>query len=272
MPAFSAVDGMPYWIDLTTSDIRKSAHFYSEIMGWEIEASEDSEDYRIARVQGLPVAGLVARPEDQNQPDSWITSFLSTDIDADCERVVELGGRVLVPVTELQLGLVTIVVDSAGAVFGLVQPRGEDSFIAAGEPGTPVWHELTCTTGYAEACEFYPELFGWGTREEDGEQKYTVAMVDGMAFAGIFDAAGLMPKSVPSFWQTYLGVRDVEEVAAKVADLGGEVLQEPWLSPFGKMLRIADSTGAILTLCEVEEPPAEIRESDPLEGIDLSDF
>ena len=32
MPAFEAEVGMPYWIDLTTSDPRKSAHFYEEML------------------------------------------------------------------------------------------------------------------------------------------------------------------------------------------------------------------------------------------------
>ena len=33
MPAFEAEVGMPYWIDLTTSDPRKSAYFYEQVLG-----------------------------------------------------------------------------------------------------------------------------------------------------------------------------------------------------------------------------------------------
>ena len=76
MPAFQAEPGMPYWIDLTSSDVRKSSHFYSQVLGWEIE--EISEGYRMARLQGLPVAGLVQRPEAENQPDTWVTYFSPT--------------------------------------------------------------------------------------------------------------------------------------------------------------------------------------------------
>lgn len=268
MPAFQAASGMPYWIDLTTSDVRKSAHFYSEILGWEV--SELSDGYRMARVQGLPVAGFVQRPEDNNQPDTWVTYFLAEDIDADCAKVVELGGRVLAQPTEVQLGQMAIVVDTAGAMFGLIQPGGEDSFIAAGEPGTPVWHELTAVSAYDKACEFYPALFEWATATMDGEGfNYTTALVDGAAFAGIFDAKGQFPPQVPSFWQTYLGVLDIDAAVAKVPELGGEVIREPWDSEFGRMSIIADSTGATVTLCQVDEPVEEGRESDPLEGIDV---
>ena len=170
MPAFQAEPGMPYWIDLTSSDVRKSSHFYSQVLGWEIE--EISEGYRMARLQGLPVAGLVQRPEAENQPDTWVTYFQSDNIDHDCERVVELGGRVLVAPVEVRLGQLAVLVDTAGSVFGLIQPAGEDSFIAAGEPGTPVWHELTATVSYGEAVEFYEQLFGWVTATTDA-QDYT---------------------------------------------------------------------------------------------------
>lgn len=269
MPAFQAEPGMPYWIDLTSSDVRKSAHFYSEILGWEIE--EVAAEYRIARIQGLPVAGFVQRPVEANQSDTWVTYFQSADINADCATVSELGGRVLVEPTEVRLGHMAVAVDNAGGMFGLIQPAGEDSFIAAGEPGTPVWHELTATTGYDKACEFYPELFGWVTSTSD-DGGYTTALVDGAAFAGIFNAVGQFPPQVPSFWQSYLGVLNVDDAAAKVPELGGEIIREPFDSGFGRMAIIADSTGATVTLCEVLPPVEEGRESDPLEGIDLKDF
>lgn len=57
MPAFEAEVGMPYWIDLTTSDPRKSAHFYEQVLGWEISAeSQEDNPYQMARLQGLPIA------------------------------------------------------------------------------------------------------------------------------------------------------------------------------------------------------------------------
>ncbi len=33
MPAFEAEVGMPYWIDLTTSEPRKSVNFYEQVLG-----------------------------------------------------------------------------------------------------------------------------------------------------------------------------------------------------------------------------------------------
>lgn len=266
MPAFQAEPGMPYWIDLASSDLRKSSHFYAQVLGWDIEEVEGG--YRIARLQGLPVAGFVQRPEDDNQPDTWITYFQSAAIADDCARAVELGGRVLVEPTSVYLGQLAVLVDTAGGMFGLIQPAGEDSFIAAGEPGTPVWHEFTATVSYDDAVSFYEQLFDWVTATTDA-QDYTTALVDGAAFAGIFNATGKFPLHVPSFWQSFLGVLDVADAVAKTRELGGDVIREPFDSGFGKMAIIADSTGATVTLCEVLPPVEEGRESDPLEGFDL---
>ena len=36
MPAFQALEGMPYWQDLLTSDLRKSSYFYSKLLDWEV--------------------------------------------------------------------------------------------------------------------------------------------------------------------------------------------------------------------------------------------
>lgn len=274
MPAFEAVGGMPYWIDLTTSDPARSAHFYSRLMGWEIQEEVADSDYRIARIQGLPVAGFIRQPEEARIPDTWVTYFLADHLDQQLEQVRELGGRVLSEPTDVQLGRMALLIDTAGGMFGLIEPRGEDAFIAAGEPGTPVWHEETVVTNYDRAVEFYRELFGWmvSTVDAGAELRYTTALQDGAAFAGLRGAEGQFPKQVPSFWQSYLGVKSVDAAVTQVPELGGEVIRDPWDSEFGRMALIADSTGATVTLCDIDEPVPEGEESDPLHNVDLSQF
>lgn len=267
MPAFEAEVGMPYWIDLTTSDPRKSAHFYEQVLGWEISAeSQEDNPYQMARLQGLPIAGLIPQPDEAPMPDTWVTYFLSKDIDGDCQRTENLGGRILASPQPVQLGHMALLADAAGGMFGLIQPSGPEHFVAGGEPGTPVWHELTATTRFQQAMDFYGELFNWEIRamESEGENFiYATAEEDGAPFAGLWNAEGQFPPQVPSFWQTYLGVRDIDEAAKKAVELGGEIIREPWDSPFGRMCLLADSTGATITLTEVEDAPEdELTESD----------
>ena len=267
---------MPYWIDLTTSDIAKSSYFYENVLGWEI--NEVNAGYRMARVQGLPVAGFIEQPEETTIPDTWITYFLSYNLDEVTAKVVELGGRILAEPTEVFLGRMALAVDTAGALFGLIEPGSEESFVAAGEPGTPVWHELTTVTRYPEAVDFNGELFNWMTSElssDEGEGgfRYTTALVDGAAFAGVYDAKGQFPPQVPSFWQTYLGVLSVDDAVEKAREFGGDVIREPWESEFGRMALISDSTGATLTICDVDEAvEEEASEAEDLLNIDLSAF
>ena len=230
MPAFEAEVGMPYWITLASSDVKASEKFYSAVLGWEFEEG-------IARLQGLPIAEIVPGQ------DTWATYFLSRDLEADCARVEQLGGKILALGAPLAL-----VLDNSGAMFGLVQPE-LDRFVAGGEPGTPVWHELAVSENLRSAVDFYGELFDWEIR---GDEDYALAEEEGAAFAGFWKAEGL-----PSFWQTYLGVRDVDQAAKATVDNGGEVIREPYESPFGRLCLIADSTGATLTLCEVEDAPDE---------------
>ena len=269
MPAFEAEVGMPYWIDLTTSDPRKSAHFYEQVLGWVISAeSQEENPYQMARLQGLPIAGLIPQPEEAPMPDTWVTYFLSKDIDGDCQRTENLGGRILASPQPVQLGHMALLADAAGGMFGLIQPSGSEHFVAGGEPGTPVWHELTATTRFQQAMDFYGELFNWEIRAMESEDEnfiYATAEEDGAPFAGLWNAEGQFPPQVPSFWQTYLGVRNIDAAAEKAVELGGEIIREPWDSPFGRMCLLADSTGATITLTEVEDAP----EDEPTESDDV---
>ncbi|APT91662.1 glyoxalase [Corynebacterium phocae] len=273
MPAFEAEVGMPYWIDLTTSDADASARFYTEVLGWEAEEGAEGAGYRLMRIQGLPVAGLIPQPEDSKTPDTWVTYFLSRNVDEDLAKAEKLGGRTLAKPQQVDHGLMALCADPTGGLFGLIEPSGPDKFIAAGEPGTAVWHELSVTRDFQQALDFYGELFNWELRTVEGTGEgfeYATAEEDGAAFAGFWNAAGRFPEGVGSFWQTFLGVRDADAAAQKALELGGQLIQEPMESPFGRLTVVADSTGATVTLVEVEDAPEEDpRESDDLFGLEL---
>lgn len=240
MPAFEARPGMPYWQDLATAQPLKAEHFYSRLLGWEV----GGDDYRVARKEGLPVAGFINQPYEM-----WLTYFLGYN----GEAIERLGGKVLGE-AEVSLGTMVVCQDPAGALFGLIDPAGEDQFVAAGEPGVPVWHEYVAPS--TEAIDFYGELFDWEIRQEDG---YFLALEDSAAFLGMRLAEG-----APSgAWQTYLGVSDIDAAARQVTTLGGQVVAGPAMSPFGPIAAVEDATGAGVFLCQVEEPTfEEISEAD----------
>ncbi|MBN9644419.1 VOC family protein [Corynebacterium mendelii] len=271
MPAFNAVATMPYWLDLMSTDTRKSTYFYSTVLGWDI--AETDSGWRMAKAQGLPVAGMLEKPDDFFT-DTWVTYFMADDLEALTDKAAELGSRVLAGPQEIALGTMAVLVDPAGALFGLIQPHSGDAFIAGGEPGTTVWHENAVVTAFDETIAFYAELFDWAIEVtvDEHNRKYGVATEEGMPFAGFWDAAGVFGTHVPSFWQSYLGVEDLGTAHEAVVRAGGEVVSGPQNSPFGPMMVVADSTGATVTFCEVAPYVEQGHEGDELAGMDLSAY
>jgi len=46
-------------------------------------------------------------------PDTWVTYFLSKDIDGDCQRTENLGGRILAAPQPVELGHMALLADAA---------------------------------------------------------------------------------------------------------------------------------------------------------------
>lgn len=252
MPAFEALPGMPYWQDLITPGPQKAAYFYSKLLGWEI--SQDT--YRVARKDGLPVAGIVAAEE---ATPAWVVYFLGQPGDSArlAGRVEEHGGAV-VSTADVALGHLTVCQDPQGSLFGFVEPAGEDQFVAAGEPGVPVWYEYVAPS--EAAIDFYAELFDLElVREGD----YVVAVREGAPFLGflLIDDAELAPSA--GFWQIFFGAENARRAAHMVGEFGGEVIAGPERTAFGEVVVAQDPTKAGFYLCEVEAPNLEdARESD----------
>lgn len=279
MPAFLAGDGMPVRVDLLTTAARRSERFYRDLLGWSF--ADAGEGRRMATLQGMPISALFAAAG----TDRWRVCFHVEDVPAVAGRARELGAEVALEPTELADGSVmAVVADPFGALVGLLRQPGERAFFAAGEPGAPVWFELVTGAGVDEAAEFYHELLGWEisvAHRADGGVGYAVAMADGAAFAGIA-ADGLGAEADPadaagagrwSGWLAYLGVADIDAAVARTGELGGQVAVPPQATEFGPLATIVDPAGATTVLCEVPPPPEEdIRESDPLEGFDISPF
>jgi predicted enzyme related to lactoylglutathione lyase len=93
-------------------------------------------------------------------------------------------------------------------------------------PGTPSWVDLT-TPDLDGAKTFYGALFGW-TAEDAGDPAQTGGYANflsaGRRVAGV---GPVMAEGQPSYWSTYFATDDVDALAARVRDAGGNVLVEP---------------------------------------------
>jgi predicted enzyme related to lactoylglutathione lyase len=91
-----------------------------------------------------------------------------------------------------------------------------------------------------KACVFYSELFGWDREGFEGNANYTVFSQEG-AENGV---AGMMPppmEGVPPVWALYIETDDVDGIATKVKDAGGQIFMEPAdIAGVGRLAMIAD--------------------------------
>ena len=116
--------------------------------------------------------------------------------------------------------------------------------------GTFSWAD-GASTDSEKAKDFYAGLFGWDKDElpmNEGET-YTMFKQDGAHVAGFSSMMQHMKDAgVPSHWNSYITVDDVDAMVDKVTDNGGTVVAGPGdVFDSGRMLVIQDPTGAQVT-------------------------
>ncbi|WP_105035825.1 VOC family protein [Cryobacterium aureum] len=250
--------GEPCWIDLVTRDPAASIEFYAALLGWRaVDTGAGSGRYTMFFHGDAAIAGLTAQDPSNGNRDFW-TTFLAVDsVDETVQSAKSAGAAVLaVPQTVGDQGRLAVLTDPAGAAVGIWEAGGHRGFAADNEIGTPVWHELI-TRNFASAVAFYGEVFGWTPipLSDTNDFRYSTFGHDESMTGGVYDADAMLPAGVPSHWQVYLGVADVRASAERVPELGGTVLREPWDSDFGTFAQIADATGAVFLLGQVEQSP-----------------
>lgn len=119
-------------------------------------------------------------------------------------------------------------------------------------PGTFSWVDLQ-TSDQEAAKSFYGDLLGW-TYDEipmgDGAT-YSMAKLQGHSVAAI---GGLQGEGMPSHWNCYVTVADVDAEAAKAAQLGATIIAEPFdVFDAGRMAVFQDPQGAILSIWQARE-------------------
>ena len=110
--------------------------------------------------------------------------------------------------------------------------------------GQPAWADVT-NPDVDGAAGFYSQLFGWEAAKvpEPEAGGYTMFLRNGKYVA----AASPPPQEgVPPHWSVYLAADDVDGVASRIREAGGDVMMDP-LDVFdaGRMTLAADPTGAV---------------------------
>jgi predicted enzyme related to lactoylglutathione lyase len=105
------------WNELGTTDLARARDFYTSLFGWGIEPHASSDASAIFTVDGNVICG--SHVVGDGEFPSWSVWFAVEDCDASAQQVVDLGGSVLMPPSDMEFGRGAVVADPHGAVFGI---------------------------------------------------------------------------------------------------------------------------------------------------------
>jgi len=111
------------WCELTTTDPAAARDFYCKLFGWGSKSMDmPNGQYTTLQVGDTSVAGLMKIPADAPaMPPSWGCYVTVNDVDVTCKQALALGGKVIMPVTEVPtVGRMAVIQDPQGAVLSVI--------------------------------------------------------------------------------------------------------------------------------------------------------
>jgi len=229
------------WYELMTSDVAAAAAFYRGVLGWDSRDAGMGEPYALMLVGAAQVAGVMAIPTALaaiGRKPVWSGYVGVEDADAMAARVLQAGGKILRPGTDIPgIGRLAVVADPQGAAFMLFQPHPGDmpTMPAPGAPGTTGWHELHAVEG-PSAFAFYAGLFGWGAGDAidmGPAGTYQLFTIDGEPCGGMMTKMAEQPSPT---WRYYFNVAAIDAAVERIGALGGQVIFGPQQVPGGNWI------------------------------------
>jgi uncharacterized protein len=252
MPArTSYAQGTPNWVDLQTADTAAAKAFYGALFGWSFDDMPMPENgvYSMAKIGDSEVAAIAPQTPDMAAAGAgavWNTYLAVDNADDATARVQAAGGQVAMAPFDIPggAGRMAFVLDPSGAPVAFWQAGTHIGATLVNEPGTVLWNELVTTDLSATA--FYQAVLGMtATAMDMGDTKYTVFQVGDAQVGGAAEPP--MP-GIPNHWHVYFAVGDADASAAKITELGGEILVPPFDIPVGRIAVARDPQGAMFSI------------------------
>ncbi|MCB9745640.1 MAG: VOC family protein [Alphaproteobacteria bacterium] len=237
------------WYELMTSDAVAASDFYTRLLPWTANASEEMPGYTMLHVPALErhAGGLMATPDEMGgAPPHWAAYVTVNKMEDAVAAIQANGGQMLTEIIDIpNIGRFAVATDPLGAVIypfeGAEGEGGEDA--SKPDDHTFCWSQLM-SPAPEETLAFYQAVFGWtaspmpnGFLFHRGEQMVASAMKT-PADAG-----------APPHWLSYVAVPDVDETFNKANALGAVAYHAPADIPgMGRFAVLADPTGATFAL------------------------
>jgi uncharacterized protein len=242
------------WYELTTTDARSACAFYRDLLGWGTQdASNPGQRYMLFTAGQSVVGGLMELSQEARSMGlrpGWLGYVGVDNVDAAADRIVELGGAVHVPPTNIpNISRFAVAVDPQMATFALLRwlQSEQEQPAALSTPGHVGWHELLAADR-EQAWTFYERLFGWRKADDDAQtaNPYLLFSTAGETIGGICTKPSTAP--VP-FWLYYFNVGDIDVAVTRVRAGGGRIVNGPIEVPGSRwIVQCLDPQGAIFAL------------------------
>jgi len=111
------------WFELMTSDVDGAKKFYANLFGWNTEDMPMGDmNYTIVKVGEEGLGGIMSTPpQAEGAPPNWGVYVTVDDVDATAGKAEELGGKILVPPTDIpNVGRFCVLQDPQGAVISAI--------------------------------------------------------------------------------------------------------------------------------------------------------
>jgi predicted enzyme related to lactoylglutathione lyase len=237
-----------------TTDMNAAETFYKTVVGWTSApfAGSPQPYLEFNRSEGAPVAGMMTRPDGVNAPPFWAMYVGVPKLEEAAAHITRLGGSACSPVIEVPtVGRMQMMQDPQGAAFYIYEPASSElPPEGAAEIGAASWHELM-TTDAPAAMNFYKAVFGWQPSEalDMGPiGKYQMFNRPHGMIGGMMNKPPELAH-VPSNWQIYFRVPDINAAVERIKANGGQILNGPMEVPGGDwIVNAMDPQGAAFSL------------------------
>jgi predicted enzyme related to lactoylglutathione lyase len=117
--------GAPSWFELYTREYAAAVDFYRSVFGWDTNVVGDTDQFRYTTMRGPGGEGELAGIMDGSAflpaevAAHWSIYWEVDDVDAAVDKVMSLGGSVVMKAEDTPYGRIASVTDTAGALFKL---------------------------------------------------------------------------------------------------------------------------------------------------------
>ena len=106
------------WFEVIGKDAAKLQSFYSELFGWDLQVVPEM-NYGMLTNPDKGIGGGIGSME---QGDGYVTVYAEVDdLQACLDKAEQLGGKTVVPVTEMEMVTFAQFTDPEGHLFGIVK-------------------------------------------------------------------------------------------------------------------------------------------------------